>query len=304
MTTPVTLRIRQQGYVRSNGYQATQWAVTVPVSDPPGDPPIATNPLSYAPLFVGRAVEGYESLERAATLQDFAALPVLELEYFDIRGNGGDSGLSSALFGDTLEITTSVPQWLQAQPPYDTQTFVVSQVAIRAQGSSARCLTNPQGLQLGSYVFTPTDVGRWVLLSGFTNPANNGWAQILSYVGNTAQVSRTFASTELIGNWQFPWLRIQTSFPGLEPRYFPSKERNLAWRITRGSTVASGTGGMTMRGAETSLFRTVRFTTLAPSLQAATDLFEVIRQDVAALQRSASLSGTTFTTLITYTVGP
>lgn len=299
----MTIRIRQQGYVRSAGYQATEWAVTVPVSDPPSDPPIGTDPLSYAPLFVVRNVGGFDSLERIATLRDFATLPQSELKYFDVRGANGDAFFLGLLLGDTLRITTSLPYWLQAETPYTDQDFIVAQVPNRVQGTSASCFTGSL-LQLPGYTFTNDDVGRWVLLNGFSDPANNGFAQILGYAGLTAHVNKTFTN-DTGGAWAFPWVRVQDNFPGLEPRYFPTRERALAWELRRGgSLVASGDGGATMREIEQPLVRSVRNTIVAPTLDAALDLFDVVRHEVADLQRAASRTNTTFTILITTTVGP
>lgn len=303
MSVPVTIRIRQQGYIRSVGYQATEWAVTVPVSDPPSDPPIATDPLSYAPLFVVRNVGGFDSLERVATLRDLAALPQSELKYFDVRGANGDAFFLGLLLGDTLRITTSLPYWLQDQAPYTDQDFIVAQVANRVQGTSASCFAGSL-LQLPGYTFTNDDVGRWVLLNGFSNSANNGYAQILGYAGLTARVNKTFTN-DTGGAWAFPWVRAQDSFPGLEPRYFPTRERALAWELRRGgSLVVSGDGGATMREVEQLLVRSVRNTTVAPTLDAAHNLFDVVRHEIADLQRDATRNNTAFTILITTTVGP
>jgi hypothetical protein len=303
MSIPVTIRIRQQGYVRITGYQATQWAVTVPVSDPPSDPPIATDPLSYAQLFVVRNVGGFDSFERIATLSDFATLPVSELKYFDVRGAGGDSFFLGALPGDTLRITTSLPHWLQNQAPYTDQDFIIAQIANRVQGTAASCFTGSQ-LQLPGYTFTNDDIGRWVLLSGFANPANNGYAQILGYTGSTARVNKTFTN-DTGGTWAFPWVRVQESFAGLEPRYFPTRERGLSWELRRGGAlIAAGGGGATMREIEAPLVRSVRNTTISPTLDAALDLFNVVRHEIANLQRAATRNNTAFTVLITTTVGP
>lgn len=303
MSVPVTIRIRQQGYTRASGYQATQWAVTVPVSDPPSAPPIGTDPLSYAPLFVVRNVGGFDSLERVATLQDLAALPQSELQYFDVRGDNGASFFSSVLPGDTLQVSTPVAHWIQAQAPYTNQDFIVAEIPTRVQGTSASCFTGSQ-LQLPGYAFTNDDIGRWVLLSGFADSSNNGYAQVLSYAGSTARVNKVFTNGTG-GAWAFPWVRVQSSFPGLEPRYFPTRERGLAWKLLRGGGVlATGTGGVTMREGNNSLVRSVRNTTLAPTQDAALDLFDVVRHEVADLQRAASRNNTAFTVLITTTVGP
>jgi len=255
-------------------------------------------------MFVIRNVQGFDTLERVATLQDFASLPVSELEWFDVRGIGGDALLGGALAGDTLRITTNLSYWIQEQVPYTDQDFTLTQLANRVQGASARCFTSG-AIQLPGYVFSDQDVGRWVRLSDFPTTGNNGWAQITSFVGGTAQTNRTFSANETNGSWAFPWLRIQSIFGGVEPRYFPTREQNLGWELRRsGSYLTAGTGGATARGVDAPLVRSVRNTTLAPTLDAATDLFEVVRKDLMRLQQAATTNDTAFTVLITTTVGP
>lgn len=289
--------------MRGVGYQCTQWAVTVPVSDPISDPPLATDPLSYAPLYVVRDTGGLESLERVATLRDYAGLPQAELTRFEGRRVGGDALLATALPGDTLRIDTNIPYWLQAEVPYTNQEFIVAQVPNRAQGTGAKCFTDGK-VQVPGYAFTNEDVGRWLNLAGFS-AANNGYACILSYAGSTATCSRTFTANETGGTWAFPTVQIETSFPGVEPRYFPTKERNLAWSLVRGGVVlATGGGGATLRNSDARLFRSVRNTTVAPTQASALALFEVSRKEAEALQRAASRDGTSFTVLLTSTFGP
>ena len=136
----IVIRIRQKGYARTAGYQAVNWAVTIPVADPPLTPPIATAPLSFAPLFVIRDEEGFESLERVATLQDLAVIPQAELRYFDVRGPGGDTCFAPAVpggplgpfAGDTLtfpDTSGALSYWLEDSAPYNSNVFVVKQSA-------------------------------------------------------------------------------------------------------------------------------------------------------------------------------
>lgn len=304
MTVPITLRIRQKGYVRREGFQATQWAVTVPVSDPVGSPPIATNPLSFAAMFVVRDVNGVETFDRIALLTDLS-LAYRPLTWFDVKGAGGDLVLSGVTAGDLLSITNAPSWWLEDTPPYNTTQFTVSQVLQRIQ-CSATCFVAPQGLQLTGYTLTPEDVGRWIYLDGFTNPGNNGWAQILSYLGSVAQVSKVFVSGDS-GNASFRVVEINPFSSGIEPKFFPTKARNLDWVFYRGLTVLfSGNGGATLRVDSTpnAPFLSTRFTMLMPTAQSAEDLFLVTRQQVDALQRSATQVQEAFTDLITHTIGP
>lgn len=280
-------------------------------------PPIATAPLSFAPLFVVRNEEGFESLDRIATLQDLATLPQAELKYFDVRGPGGDAAFAPAIpggplgpfAGDTLtfpETTGRLSYWLEDSAPYNTNIFTVKQSAVRAQGTLPQILTGGR-LQLPNYTFTPNDVNRWVNLSGFTTSSYNGLCQILGYVGNTATINKTTPIIETGGAWSFPYIEIETQVsPSLEPRFFPTKENNLRWELRRGAAlVASASfGGVTMRASTQTLCRSLRYTAVSSSNQAALDFMSFVRNGVANLQRAATLNDTDFTVLITSTYGP
>lgn len=306
MTTPITLRIRQEGYVRANGYQAAQWAVTVPVEDPPGSTPLATDPLSYKELFVVDQTGPRDVLRRIATLQDYVALSVAELSWFDIRtpGAAGKAWFDSFNIGDTLRVS-GAPHWIQSQAPYTTYDFVVDHAEYRASGSAPVTAVGKQ-LTLPGYTFTPEDVGRWVELTGFTTTAYNGMTQIVSYDGSVAVVDKTFGTNETGSAWRFPWFHVQTTFSGQEPRYFPSREENLAWALVRSSSVVcfADSGLATRRSLSLPLVRSVRFTELAPTLGAATDLFEYTAASMARLQAEGARADTEFNTIITRTVGP
>ena len=255
-------------------------------------------------MFVVRDVGGFETLERIAQLGDLS-LKLQSLLWFDVRGANGYLALANSSTGDTLSITNAPSWWYEDSPPYQTTDFTISQVRVRIQ-RSATSTTSPQGLQLTNYLLSADDIGRWVYLEGFTDPGNNGWAQILSYLGNTARVSKVFTSNGS-GTANFRVIEINPSAPGLEPKYFPTKVANLTWTIQSGATtVAVGDGGATLRvnGASDSRFLSTRFTTLTTTAQEAEDLFLVCRQQVDALQRASTQVQDTFTGLITHTIGP
>jgi hypothetical protein len=302
MTTPVTIRIRQQGIVRPVGYQATQWAVTVPVSDPISDPPLATDPLSFAPLFVIRTVEGHENLERVASVGDLYVLPVAELDRFDVVGNMAGELFDTAQPGDTLRITSERPYWTDGVAPYLDQDFTVLTPVVVATYSGTTAGANTT-ISVSGYRFVDADRNRWFKLSG--SASNDGWYQILSGAGSVVKVNRAFTGVDG-GTIQFFHLQLDPGGPGVEPRYFPTREQNLRWELRRSAValVSNGTGGRTLRGSSEELVRSVRYTAVLPSMSDANNLFLVSRQQVAELQRAAEVDDTAFSALLTYTAGP
>lgn len=274
---------------------------------PGGAPLIATDPLSYAPLFVIDTAGPLDVLRRVASLRDYAAIPVSELNYFDVRTANAQAWFDNVTAGDTLRVVEGPAHWLQEQAPYTDHDFVVQGKFIRA-GGTAPSVSVGRSLLLPGYSFGPSDVGRWVRLSGFVSSGYNGLAQILSYVGNVATVSQTFTTNETGGAYQFEWVSIRP-YPlgaGYEPRYFPTRASNLSWALYRdGSPLASGAGGgATMRERQDTLVRSVRFTFLAPTLDSALDSFTYVEAEMTRLQAAATLNNTAFTTLLTRTVGP
>ena len=301
------LRIQQQGIVRATGYQATQWAVTIPVADPEGSTPRATDPLSLAPLFVVDPTGPREVLRRVATLRDFEALPRSELEYFDVKtlGAAGRAWFDNLQLGDTLRFIGQPPHWVQLQAPYTDWDFVIDDVHYRVSGDTPS-VTVGKNLILAGYTFTHEDVGRWVELRGFSSTGYNGLAQIVSIRGNVAVVDKSFTTNESGSTWGFPWFHVAPGDGSAEPRYFPTRADDLAWALRRdGSTICSAVnGGATRRSVASGLVRSVRFTELAPSLDAAADLFAAIRVGVARLHAETQRSSDEFAALTTVTEGP
>lgn len=284
------------------------------MADPITDPLVGTMPLSYAPLFVIRNTSGFESLERIASVRDLSALPAAELRFFDIRGPGGADAFAGGgpFAGDVLtfpDTSDRLSYWLQdGSPPYDTNAFVVRSRTLRASGTNPRILPNNR-LQITDYEFKRSDRNRWIELSGFATPDYNGLTQILSYVGNTAIISKTTTTTQTGSTWALPVVEIEPDAPGLEPKYFPTAELSLKWTLNRGAAViASGDyGGATSRwrgDPPVLLARSVRYTALEASNDGALALMSVIRNGVLNLQRAAAVNNTDLTPLITSTYGP
>lgn len=295
----------------------------MPVADPAGSPLLGTQPLSYAPWFVVRNDGLSDSFVRVATLVDLVQIPQAELQYFDVLGPGGDaifvvdpSTLTlGPLPGDVLTIPQAsangaLSYWLEDSAPYTTNNFVVAGLVNRASGTGPTILSNNR-LQLPGYTFTPNDVNRWVVLSGFTNPAYNVAVRVISYTGNTAVINLvTGPGTEVGSAWVMPVIRIVTNAViTVEPRYFPTRETNIGWELRRGPTLigSAAYGGVTTRWTTdptSPLTRSVRFTSVEATPAASNALMQVVQNGVLNLQSAATLNNTNLTPLITSTYGP
>ena len=313
MTTSV-IRIRQQGFVRSNGNQLSNWTVTVPVADPGGSPLLATAPPLYEALFVLSTQGPRETLARVARVQDLGVLPEAELRFFDVLGPGGDvvfapaytNGPLGPFSTDVLSFTSEdLPHWREALPPYTTGDFAVKRCAVKASGSNPLVRTGNR-LILQGYRFTSSDVGRWVSLSGFTTATYNGLARIVWVDGDVAVIDKTVTSNEAGTSWLMPWIEIETRPSlSLEPRFFPTREQNIPWSLVRGGTViASGaSGGYTSRGTDAALVRSRRWTGIYATEVEATNAATVIRNGAYNLSAAAEVLDSGFLPLTTSTYG-
>lgn len=295
--------------MRQAGYQAVQWAVTVPISVPSGALPRATSPVGYAPLFVIDTRGPQELLARIATVGDFAALAQSELQMFDAKDSGGPDLYINARPGDVLRIVSPPSYWLQDEAPYTNTDFLVDIVGVRASGTSP-VVASPNLLTLPNYLPSEEDIGRWVFLQGFATPENNGWKQLLGVAGASFQTSGNFVAPQAGTGWSFPRLRINPSAdPSLEPKFFPTREHGLSWELHRGDPdatlpLAQGTGGVTSREFAGDFVRSLRRTYLAPSFEDAMASFTFSIAYLEALQAALTVSEGTFMALTTITEGP
>jgi hypothetical protein len=296
--TDIVIVLKQRGVVRPLGYQVTQWCALEGAT--------VTDPSTYAGLFVLRNTLGRESFVRIATLQDLEQYPLNELRYFEARGTNGGALVSQATAGDVLRFAdNALLHWEQDEEPYDTRDFIVNAVYDRKTGSSPQILSG-NSLLLPSYVFSSYDVGRWVYLSGFSTSAYNGYAQILSYAGDVAQIDKVTTTTETGTSYAFRWIQVDDDVgAGLEKRYFPTKVDNAGWQLLRSgaSVTSNNSGGMTQRETEDATFRSSRVTTLETTADFATKLMAACRSGVGLLQATGAINGTTFS-LTTTVYGP
>lgn len=306
---PVSIQLKQEGWVRSTGYQCTQWLARQPT------PPGSTNPSSLADLFVFRRTGETEVLDRVATVPDLVntAIPVSRLTGFVVRGTGGDL-VSSVLAGDTITITKAVPHWIQGLAPYTDQVFRVFSAQVRNYGGYGLNPTSQPQLLPGSrlvlpgYVFTNFDVGRWILLQGFASVSYNTTVQILGIEGSKALVNLPTSTTETGAYWTMHRILIDPAAvsAGQEARYFPTREDGLTWTVTRGgSTIASGTGGLTERSnISSTYYRDHRVTTVEPTAKAAEERLRTTRQYVEFSELEQNTVDEAFTALQTFDYPP
>lgn len=294
----VKIRLHQEGFVRTTGYQTVQRINRLPAG--------VTDPLTYAEIFAIRQVLGREALDHITTPLEMVQLPINELKYFEAVGPGGEL-LPNALPGDTLNVLTVIPHWIQSAAPYLDQSFSVDAVTLLASGTTPQLL--PGGtLVLPGYRFTDRDVGRWVSLSGFTTPSYNVRVRITSYEATTARVALTVSSPEIGAAWDIRRLRIVTNVnPALERRYFPTLAGPVNWEVRRGPTtiIASGAEGFTMRELPAAeMFRDHTVTSLVGTASDADDLLTVTRRNVEALQQSGDQLDTAFLAPANYDYPP
>lgn len=288
---PSVIRLNQERVPRAAGWQLSQWVSTYPSS--------VTYPDALESIFLIRNVGGRESFERVATLSDIAAYPQANLRFFEPKGVDGDSFFALVHSGNTLRITgDSTLHWVQAAAPYTNRTFTVnSSTLLRANGASP--IMMPGGIvTLPGYTFSDDDVGRWFEFSGFSTSGFNGFCQIRSVRGNTAQTNKSSTYLETsAGGWFSYWVSIETNAgAGLEPRYFPTKVSGLSWELDYATGFTqTGTGGVTHREATTGgLYRCARWTSIEPSLDAALNFMAAVQDGVRHLQAEsdANSSGT------------
>lgn len=233
-----------------------------------------------------------EVLDRVATVPDLSnpAIPAARLTALLARGAGGDL-VSTVLPGDVLTITKAVPHWIQSLAPYTDQVFRVLSVQVRDYGGyGLNPTSHPQILPgsrliLPGYVFTNFDVGRWILLQGFASVSYNTTVQILGVEGNKALINIPTSTTETGAYWTTHRILIDPAAVGVgqEARYFPTREAELTWTVTRGGStiVPNGTGGLTERNNVSAVYyRDHRVTTVEPSAKAAEEMLRTTRQYV------------------------
>lgn len=288
------IRLFQEGVVRPEGYQLSQWVATYPES-------ASTDALQA--LFVFRKTSSGEAFERVATLTDCVAYPVNEINAFEIFGPDGITMFVLAA-GQQLVVPRGVDHWLQQDAPYDDRWFEIAGFSDK-NGVNPRLLVG-NVLSLPDYEFTPGDTGRCFQLAGFGNSAYNAVVCVRQILGkSTAHVGFVAAPTTSVdgtatgASWKTRIVHVTRDVdPAQEPRYFPTVERGLEWEIhdaTRSSRLAYGKGLSTRRENDGfPVYRSVRVTTVEPSSDMAVARRAVVRAAVSRLQRGAAVIETEF----------
>ena len=284
---PNVIELRQERSPQRGGWWLAQW-VTRFTAD-------ATEPDVYEAPFVVRSVGGREHFERVANMVDLVNLEENRLLYFDMRGSNGAAFFTQVQAGDVIRITgDDTAHWVETTAPYDDRDFVVSQITTRVNGTGVAVLVGGQ-VQLTGYAFTHEDVGRWVRIQGMTTSGFNGYLQILSVDGAVARTGLSVLSpeTSLSATWAFRWVEIDDKPDSHEGRYFPERRSGLAWELWRDSAfVLLGTGGTSLRERpDEVLFRSNRWGSMEPTVQAALDFAKVVRRGLELLQAEGAAHG-------------
>jgi hypothetical protein len=239
------------------------------------------------------------------------SLPVARLTGLVVRGTGGNL-ITTVLPGDTLTITKAVPHWIQSGAPYTNQVFRVAQVQLRnfgsyTSGAGPQILPGSR-LRLPNYSLSNADIGKWIILEGFASVSYNQPVQILGVEGSVALINIPTSTTESGSYWSHYRITIDPTAVGTgeEARYFPSIEDALTWTVTRGgSTIVSGTGGITERANPfLTYYRDHRVTTLESSGSEATARLLAIKQHIAHVELEQNSLDTPFATVQTFDYPP
>jgi len=258
------------------------------------------------PLFLIRSTVNGEKFERITTLQDLQGYQQNELVYFEPRKTGGHV-LFDAIPGDEIALNPTPSYWQQVNPPYNPPRFFLASVALEV-GSHPEAIAQDQ-MRFPGVTLTEDYIGRWVEVNGFTRTAYNSRWEILGYTGDIASVRRLGSSGTIItvgetstGTFSFGRWRINALPPGVtEYVTFPTKISDRPWILyTSTHTIkAIGNYGGTQRmHKDLQLFRSVRMTTLEPSLDAALNRMDVIRRAVETLSYDSNQNSTSFSTTV------
>jgi hypothetical protein len=286
----VLIRLYQEGHLITVGAQTVDWIDLA-----------HTSPTEFVSLFVLEKTDfGLPDLfGRIAEPEDFGTLTVNPVNAFEPRGLINTINPYTPQLGDKLYIDVMLkPQWLLTtlinSDSYTKNSngfmeFIVNQnISFGGrQLDDAPPAVAGQQVTVSNYVFTQTDVGRQLYLTGFTNLANNGPCQIRFVSGSTATTSKTFI-TELntpAASWYYTHVEVASPM-------FPRVEYMGSWELWRGGApYMTGSNCVTKRKDSSLLiFRDDRVFLVHTVLDIAKNHFEFVKSYVQSLQRRLSAS--------------
>jgi hypothetical protein len=301
----VIFRLYQEGDIRLNGFQATEWVDSNP----------AYTTTQYNKPFVLRR-NGYglpDSFVRVAAPPDFGALLVNPLTGFDIK-QPFDVEVGPPSPGDTLRIkVTNVPHWATATS-INSESYVPSgddYIEFTITNYSAWRYKQPgdpppsvtgHNLTVPTYLFTEEDIGRSVRLSGFSNSANNTDAVVVNVAGGTAITDATFVTEA--GTLTATWSIFRLNIDAVKP--FPRIDTGMEWEIVSGgSTILAGRFGGTMRADDRlEVFRDDRVTSVNSTIEIAQNHFTLVQSYFRSLQAQLGEVDGAFGSVGPYDFGP
>ncbi len=302
----IIFRLYQEGNVRLLGFQTTEWI----------DLNSSYTTLPLADVFVLRknAYGKPDTFERVATPEDYGTLGTNALIYFDAKGPFIVDGLNP-IAGDILRLkATNFEHWATANPingisytitPDGYMEFpVLAYESFKGkQTGDAPPVLAGNTISVSNYFFTEEDVGRRIILTGFTNPSNNVFPVIQSVSGGLAKTSTIFIneSGTTSASWSFARIKLVATKP------IPRIEANVEWQVFRTGTgtIFSGTTGTPMRRYfDTVLFRDNRLTMLNATQDIAQNHFDLVQSFLTSLQRKLAKVDTAFFSVGPYDFGP
>jgi len=288
------IRLGQEGVIRPEGFQLSQWTSKNYTTS------------SLQELFLIRSTVVGEKFERITTLPDFQTYEGNELQYFEPKKTGGEV-LFDAVTGDEVALDPIPSYWVQTTVPYNPPRFYIGHIVYET-GSAPEAIA-PEQMRFPGVTLTDEYIGRWVQVNGFAHTSYNSRWEILSYSGNIAQVRRMGSTGGIItegeistGTFYFGRWQIIALPAGIyEFIFFPTKISDAPWKLYSSTHVLKGWGnyGETQRRDKTlQLFRSMRMTTIEPTLDAALNRMSVVRKAVEALSYAANQNSTDFSTVL------
>lgn len=304
----VKLRLYQEGNIRINGFQTTEWI---------DSNPSFTTPAYKEPFILRKNGYGIaDGFSRVAVPADFGQLLVNPLIALDVKGPF--TVYTTPVVGDVLRVQAeNFPQWvtttlINGQSYTLTgdgyMEFVISGVQPfrgKQTGDAPPSVTG-HAVTVSNYQFSDEDIGRQLVLSGFNNGPNNVTSTILSTFAGQATVDNVVPFVTESGTssatWTFNRFLVNSNKP------FPRIEGSFPWQVRSTATstiiVNSPMGFVMRQNPDLVEFRDDRLTMINATMDIAQDHFTLVKSYLSSLQQQLSQVDTAFGSVGPYDFGP